>query len=948
MPLSFKYPITKADGSEFKSAKELLGQLSGESAGFYLLSTNAFWHGGLHISDDTSGYVADKRPVRSMATGEVVAYRLNDDYRTSTWGEAANAQTLKYSTSFCLVRHAYASPHKRPVAPAAPAKSAAPATPAASDQGPQNTLVFYSLYMHLQPYAGYAQRVVVQGASALAYPQFPGTEAGAASSGTPQGSSPAVDAASNATLYGLQPVAAPIPLLTGTELSVLDEAEWVSGNQITKLLYVAVSAMPTSSEATPVDPDSPSNAPLVTVGQHYWIATNGSQLSTVHGAAIRKRPAYWKSSRKAIGTLIRPLTALRDPSGQNAGAAIHAMPAGTKVEIEREQLLKQGGKKKPFAQVKVVSLGVGDAGLVALGDTVWISSAEGDLSREPVIPDSFNSVVICDPPLPIEAGATIGYLGLYETPEGDDGKVSRQQVHVEIFTGDAKFDDFFANAAGLTEGKKYKMAGTDGAPAKASTSAGGNTFVPGTDPLLLPVAVDTTASLAKLDATKKKWFPVEGIGDSGVLTGWVPESRLTDVVQYDWEKLGFRKVEEANDNADGYMDPEKMPAFFKKIYKLIHKSTNGEVTPDELIAANHNSAVRNALAHVVAKHPSEWQGKADAAKWNVIKENEALLKNDPKRLKHELERIDALSWWDDIQGVKNFPTSPSVWHFNPVMFVTMMQSCSCSAEITKEQLKEIGNIDDAVATRYLDALNGAFVKYEIASCINKAHFVSQLMHESGRLVYTKEITNPKRQPIYSPWIGRGLIQLTLRLNYDKYENYSGEDFTSSADAMKKLEVAPHCVLSAAWFYSIKTGLNEFGDADDFIWITRQINGGYNGYDDRLALLNRSLQSLGIQDCVKLNKNGAYLFEDSKAYSEKHASFAWGLWNDPGLKKNGKIKNKAEALKGYQRYIALDDAAGAPVDKSHMPKDKGWYGLGDEVRVREYSQSRINLLGIMSE
>jgi len=511
MPLSFKFPITKADGSEFKSAKELLGQLSGESTGLYLLSTNAFWHGGLHISDDTSGYVADKRPVRAMATGEVVAYRLNDDYCTSTWSEAANAQTLKYSTSFCLVRHAYASPHKRPDTPAAPASTAA------ADQGPQNTLVFYSLYMHLQPYAGYAQRVVVQGASALAYPQFPGTTDSASSYTATRPLSPGSDTASNATLYGLQAVSAPIPLLTGTELSVLDEAEWVSGNQITKLIYVVVSAMPTPSEETPVDPDSPPSAPAVTVGQHYWVATNGSQLGSVNVATARKRPAYWKSSRKTIGTLIRPVSALRDPSGQNAGAAIHPIPAGTKVEIEREQLFKQGGKKKPFAQVKVVSRGEGDAGSLAPGDTVWISSAEGDLAREPVIPDPFNSVVICDPPLPIEAGATIGYLGLYETPgPGDEGKTSRQQVHVEIFTGDPKFDDFFANAAGLTEGKKYKIAGTDGAPAKASTSSGVNTFAPGTDPLLLPVAVDTTASLAKQDSLHKKWFPVEGIADTRI------------------------------------------------------------------------------------------------------------------------------------------------------------------------------------------------------------------------------------------------------------------------------------------------------------------------------------------------------------------------------------------------------------------------------------------------
>jgi predicted chitinase len=894
MPVSFKYPITKADGSEFKSAKELLGQLSGESAGSYLLSTNAFWHGGLHISDDTSGYVADKRPVRAMATGEVVAYRLNDDYRTSTWGEAASAQTLKFSTSFCLVRHAYASSHKQPLAPAAPAKSTA------TDQGPQNTLMFFSLYMHLQPYAGYAQRVVVQGASALAYTQFPGTGANAASSAAPRDSSAASDAASNATLYGLQPVAAPIPLLTGTELSVLDEAEWVSGNQITKLLYVVVSTVPALSEATPVDPDSPSSVPAVTVGEHYWIATNGSQLSTANSEATRKRPAYWKSSRKAIGTLIRPLNALRGPSGENAGAAIHAMPAGTKVEIEREQILKQGGKKKPFAQAKVVSFGVGDAGLVALGDTVWISAAEGGLSREPVIPDSFNSVVICDPPLPIEAGATIGYLGLYETPEGDEGKLSRQQVHVEIFTGDPKFDDFFANAAGLTEGKKYKMAGTDGAPAKASTSSSGNTFAPGTDPLLLPVAVDTTPSLAKLDALKKKWFPVEGIADSGVLNGWVPESRLTDVVQYDWEKLGFRKVEEANDNADGYMDPEKMPAFFRTIYKLIHKSTGGEVTPDELIAANHNPAVRNALAHVVAKHPSEWQGKADAPKWNVIKESEALLKNDPKRLKHELDRIDALSWWDEIQGVKDFPASPSVWHFNPVMFVEVIRNNDL---ITMEMLE----IADPSGTRQyhetiLPYLNEYAEAYEVNTRLRICHFLAQVGTESGFKVRSEDgyytatnmrktfgckggkknydagrddcilgrlsnrtklwtesasyAGNPEKlfSYVYSSrmgngdedsgdgykYRGRGIIQLTGKDNYKKYNQIHNstnpddeQDFLANPDL-----IVNHIKygIESAFVYCNMNNFNAAADRDDVIETTQIVNGGQNGIADRTARL----------------------------------------------------------------------------------------------------------------
>ena len=897
MPLSFKYPITKADGSEFKSAKELLSQLSGESAGFYLLGANAFWHGGLHISDDTSGYVVEKRPVRSMATGEVVAYRLNDDYCTSTWGEAVNAQTLKYSTSFCLVRHAYASPHKRP------AGSATPATPAGADQGPQNTLVFYSLYMHLQPYAGYARRVVIQGTSALAYTRFPGTGDSAPPFAAARDFSSGPTDASNATLYGLQPADVPILLLTGTELSVLDEANWMSGNQITKLLYVTVSAVPTSSDVAPVDPDNPFSAPAVTVGQHYWIATNGSQLGGVNEVVTRKRPAYWKSSRKTIGTLTRSLNALRDPSGQNAGTIIHAIPASTKVEIEREQLLKQGGKKKPFAQAKVVSLGVGDAGSVGVGDIVWISAAEGDVAREPVIPDSFNRVVICDPPLPIEAGATIGYLGLYEIPgSGDEDKVSRQQVHVEIFTGDPTFKDFFANAAGLTEGKKYKMAGTDGAPAKASTSGSGNTFTPGTDSLLLPVTVDTAASLAKQDSLRKKWFPVEGIGESGVLNGWVPESRLNDVVQYDWEKLGFRKVEESDNNADGYMDPAKMPAFFKTIYKLIHPSTGGEVTPDELLAANHNAAVRNALAHVVARHPSEWQGKADAAKWNVIKENEALLKNDPDRLKHELERIDALSWWDDVKGVKDFPVSPNVWHFNPAMFVEVIRNKDL---ITMEML-EIA--DPSGSRQYhediLPYLNQYAEVYEVNTRLRICHFLAQVGTESGFKVrsedghysatnmrrtfgckgggknydasrddcahgrlsnrsklWTESTTyagNPEKlfSYVYSSrmgngdedsgdgykYRGRGIIQLTGKDNYSRYNKIHNlanpddkQDFLENPDLIvSELKYS----IESAFIYCDMNSFNAAADRDNVIETTRIINGGQNGIADRTARLNR--------------------------------------------------------------------------------------------------------------
>ncbi|ASL42249.1 hypothetical protein bAD24_I02075 [Burkholderia sp. AD24] len=893
MSLSFKYPLTRSDGSEFKSAKELFGHLDGEPAGFYLLGAHGFWHGGLHISDATSGYLADAWPIRAMATGEVVAYRLNDDYPTSTWGEGANAQTLKYSTSFCLVRHRYESPPR-----ASTAGSASP--------GARNTLVFYSLYMHLLPYSGYAQRVVVQGTSAVAYGRYPAMVETSSDSG-------AMPVSGFASLSGLHDVPSLNPamaVLSGTELSVLDEVQSVAGNQLTKLLYVVVDTVPESGNPT---------SQAIAAGRHYWVATNGVQLETRTGTVTRKRPAYWRSSRKATGTLLHEVSARGEPAAQNiVGAVIHTVPKGTTVKIEQERLLRHGNKMKPFAQVTILTLGSGNAGPVAVGATVWISATGSSLSRDPLIPDLFN-VVTCNPPIPIEAGDTIGHLGLYETPgPGGHDKATRQQVHLEIFTGDPNFNDFFANAAGVTEGRKFKVAGTEGAPAREAVSASGaRSFTPGTQPLLLPVVVDTTPSLAKLDTQHRKWFPVEGIGEGGVLTGWVGESRLQDVAQYDWVKLGFRQIEETNAAANGYMDPESVPEFFRKIYRLIDQHPDSDITPDELAAANRNPVVRHALAHVVARHPSEWQGKSDAAKWNVLAENDALLRNDPKRLKHELERIDRLSWWDEIQGVDDFPASSCVWHFNPLTFLDGL--AEADDLITLHMLRIVDpNTSESYHREVLPYLNRSARKYGIDRPKRIAHFLSQIAVEShfknleeglsysakgmkkkfgcksapnqahaakfhetpldivcnfGQLrsklwtqadyyshqperlanyVYANRMDNGSEETGDGyKYRGRGIIQLTGKRNYTQFKHSHNQKFPAD---QRDFVTNPDIVLSSldygvetAFFYWENIRANSICDSHNstVATITNLVNGGLNGYTERKNSFNRVASLLDL-------------------------------------------------------------------------------------------------------
>ncbi|WP_167360325.1 hypothetical protein [Pseudomonas anguilliseptica] len=108
----FQFPIRKPDGSHYQ-LEELYKELEKEASGHYLLGNHGFWHGGIHFSDSSVPHAKLKQAVRCMADGEVVAYRLNKNYLSSTFMGEQSCDNLRYSTSFCLVRHTYES-QKRP------------------------------------------------------------------------------------------------------------------------------------------------------------------------------------------------------------------------------------------------------------------------------------------------------------------------------------------------------------------------------------------------------------------------------------------------------------------------------------------------------------------------------------------------------------------------------------------------------------------------------------------------------------------------------------------------------------------------------------------------------------------------------------------------------------------------------------------------------------------
>jgi putative chitinase len=90
--------------------------------------------------------------------------------------------------------------------------------------------------------------------------------------------------------------------------------------------------------------------------------------------------------------------------------------------------------------------------------------------------------------------------------------------------------------------------------------------------------------------------------------------------------------------------------------------------------------------------------------------------------------------------------------------------------------------------------------------------------------------------------GRGAIQVTGRTNYQKVSDYLDVDFISKPDLL----VLPSYGFQASVWYWMTNKLNQYcsGTLDDFITITKKINGGINGLEDRITKWNRAKSVMG--------------------------------------------------------------------------------------------------------
>jgi putative chitinase len=193
-----------------------------------------------------------------------------------------------------------------------------------------------------------------------------------------------------------------------------------------------------------------------------------------------------------------------------------------------------------------------------------------------------------------------------------------------------------------------------------------------------------------------------------------------------------------------------------------------------------------------------------------------------------------------------------------------------------EALKR-ASVSNANIDRYVPFLAELAPKYGIDTPLRLRHFLAQLLHESGGFNHVRENLNysadglirifhryfptmeiaieyarkPERiaNRVYSNrmgngteesgdgwrYIGRGLIQTTGKHNYTRASQAMFGD-NRLLVTPELLEEPRYAVESGCYFWKANN-LNEFADRDDIIALTRRINGGTNGLDDRRRYYN---------------------------------------------------------------------------------------------------------------
>lgn len=174
--------------------------------------------------------------------------------------------------------------------------------------------------------------------------------------------------------------------------------------------------------------------------------------------------------------------------------------------------------------------------------------------------------------------------------------------------------------------------------------------------------------------------------------------------------------------------------------------------------------------------------------------------------------------------------------------------------LTATQIEQCTGARADRALAFEPHINAAMEAFQINTPARQAAFLAQVGHESGGLRWLTELWGPTpaqtryegRKDLGNVQIGdgfkyrgRGLVQTTGRANYTSTGTALNLDLVNNPGL---LALPENAAMSAGYFWE-SNGLNELADTGSVERVTRRVNGGLNGLDERTALYESALEVL---------------------------------------------------------------------------------------------------------
>ncbi len=557
-PINWALPFPSKEPNS--NPLQLLTHMANAKGGHYPTGENGLWHGGVHFDEGTAAFF-DQSSVRCMADGEVIAYRIDERYPVSEFiDEIPLIKRAPFSTGFVLVKHKLQPPPLRN----------ADGTIAEGQTPP--SLNLYSLYMHLQDWAGYQTQPDLQ------------------------------------------------------------------------------------------------------------------------------RPAFWEAKRHTVNTESGGLSVRAGPS-KNA-TRLSQLPKGAEITI--------GTAEGEFSKLVSIVSGTAHPALAADDEGQLPGYVFTSLLKPQSEPAEYGKVVLLENGLPIKAGELIGHPGLYQNHDS----AAQHMVHVELFSCDdvpAFIAQSRAWASRLPDDQKTLLKVYKGASKLIAHRDDINVENPpkldddgtqiGVDLIIPQSLLDGLPASRKIQVkdgadNTMHWWRLDDLfadANGNPIDGWLAEQELITTRHSPWEWEGFQCIEETGTpveklayafNAKGLLSPDEQENYraqintadggpilrLARLHEIVETDREGVLTSRESRAALAKPWQAQLFGQLITRYESEWFWSK--GKWDELDSLLAEELEQPNLVwEAEKQRIEKLSWWEDVADKAYVNADGAAWHLQPLTLI---------------------------------------------------------------------------------------------------------------------------------------------------------------------------------------------------------------------------------------------------------------------------------------